>query len=133
MKKVFVNQIMEENGILHGIAALDKTIKEDLPIIYPSKKLQILEKLQATHHPNSVYSFDRYCQFVVYLQYQPILGFSIKLSDYKNNIDAALDEYSILRGKGWLKEDIDKIMTIFQDIKDNPADLAEMITKDPVP
>jgi hypothetical protein len=56
----------------------------------------------------------------------------MKISDFHNDLDLALDEYLALSEKGWNKEDRDKIMKIFQEIKENNTEIAELVVKDPI-
>jgi hypothetical protein len=131
MKPIYVNHIIEQNGITHGIAALDKTVLEDIDLIYTGKMLQVVKQLISTVTAEPFYFFDRFCQFVIYLQYQPVLGLSLKVSDYHNDVNAALDEYNILSANQWQKKDRDKILQLFQEIQKS-NEVAEMIIKDPV-
>ncbi len=75
---------------------------------------------------------DRYCQFIIVVRIEPIAGLSMSLSDYRIDSDMALDEYLILQGKKWDKEDRDKIMKFYQEIQNNNPEIAELITVEPV-
>ncbi|NII25473.1 hypothetical protein HB364_10295 [Pseudoflavitalea sp. X16] len=132
MKKIFINYIHTDNGVDHGIAALNKTVIENMPIVFSPTVENNLKVIISNNPGQSFYSFTRFCQYVMYFQYQPGLGITLKFSDFKNDIDLALDEYSTLGGKQWKKEDRDKIMKIFEDIRNNPTELAEFVIKDPV-
>lgn len=132
MIKVYVNRIIEENGVTHGIIGLDKTVFENLRIIYSPSKREIINTLLTFHKEKDFYLLDRFCQFICYTQHQSFAGLSMKISDYHNDLDSALKEYSILREKDWRKEDTDKIMVLFQEIEKDNKELAEMIIKDPV-
>ena len=131
VQQIPVNEIIEQEGVIHGLVVLDKTAKEVLPIIFTKNQLLgMVGKMQTKNEP--FYTFSRYCQYVVYTQFDPVLAFTIKISDYSNNLDIALDEYSVLKNKGWLQSDRDNIMKVFQNIKDNPNEKAEMVISDPV-
>lgn len=132
VKNLYANQIIIEKGVKHGIAGLDQTVMDNLQILYAPNKVNSLLDI-FTKSPKGAYFFDRYCQFLIFAQFQPGLGYSMKISDFHNDLDLALDEYSALTEKGWNKEDRDKIMKIFQDIKDNNTEIAELVVKDPIP
>lgn len=129
--KIYVNEIIHEGIITHGIVVLKSTIYEDIDIIYKGKIKDFLISM-IKNSKEAFYSFDRFCQYVIYLQFQPILGLSIKISDFKNDTDAALDEYMSLRIKDWLKKDTDIIMKIFQEIKNDKTNTARMVIKDTI-
>ena len=135
MKKIFINSIVEQNGVTHGMAVVDKTIKENFQIVYTEGQIRGLAGyMQQNNGTVPFYSFDRFCQYIIYLQFQPFgVGFSMKITDFKNDIDLALGEYSELKEKGWLQSDRDKIMQIFQEIQKDPESVAEMVLKDPFP
>jgi predicted nucleotidyltransferase len=56
----------------------------------------------------------------------------MKLSDFKDNTDAALEEYQLLRANAWEKKDTDRIMKIFQEIQHDKTNTARMVIKDPI-
>jgi hypothetical protein len=123
-----VDKIYEQDGIFHAASVFDSTVNEDLNIIL--NVFQVIEvvnrmKLQPK---TDFYFLTRASQFVVFFQYQNGLGMSMKFTDYKNNLDTALDEYNILGLTDWETKDKVRIMQIFQDIKDNPMPEAELIT-----
>ena len=128
MKELFVNQIVEQGGITHGIAGEDRLVKKNMYVIYPREKVTKL--LGIFSHPvNPSYFFDRFCQYIIYVQYQPGIGLSMKVSDFKGDIDLALDEYRKLHIKGWSQADLDKIMRLVQDVTKNKNDWAKLIVR----
>ena len=54
----------------------------------------------------------------------------MKISDFHNDVNIALDEYSSLKLIGWSKNDIDKIMQLFQEIEKDKDSTAELVVKD---
>ena len=136
MKEIFVNEIIkEDNGSRTGIIVWDDTIIEAMPVLYDNKVQQgIAHYIKNPPDPGGFHMFSRFCQFIVLFGWQPILGVSIKLSDYDNNIDNALDEYLQLAEKDWAIEDRNDIMKIFEEIReDKSGEKAEMIIKFHVP
>jgi hypothetical protein len=132
MKTLFVTEIVEQNGVSHGIVGQDSLVKKNMYLIYPKS---MVDRLMAifSHQTEASYFFDRFCQYVIYIQYQPGIGLSMKISDYKGNADLALDEYRILQEKGWNQADIEKIMKIFQEIGKNKKDWARIIVQSFIP
>lgn len=132
MKELFVNTITEDhNGIIHGIAASDKNVIKCLHTIYGDKTVVLLVKIKEA--PNEAfYFFDKFCQFIIYFQYFPSLGLSMKFTDLENNYDLALDEYLDLLKMEWKKEDRDKITQLFEEIKKSHLEKATLIIEDPI-
>ena len=131
--EIFINHTEIDGETIHGIAAWDKTVEENLNIILRNDKALEGIKHLIKNSKDPFYTFTRFCQFVVYIQYQPILGLSMVLTDFKNNTDAALEHYQELRDKDWNKSDVDKILSIFQDIQNDKTNIAKLVTKDPIP
>jgi hypothetical protein len=129
--EVFVNRIIKEGNAVHGYTVFDNTVFENLRIIYSGKLLEGITYL-IKNSKDSFYTFDRFCQYIIYLQFQPALGLTLKFSDYKNDTDAALEEYKLLRDNNWRKEDTDKIMKIFQEILEDKNNTARLVIKKPI-
>jgi hypothetical protein len=126
MKELIVNDIVEQDGVTHGIVAWNDHVKRNLYTMYDKdharKIITVLEQ-----SPVSLYDFVRCCQYLVQVQYQPDLGgFSMKISDFKGDVDLALDEYRKLQGKGWRQEDTNKIMKICEEIRKKKDNCATM-------
>lgn len=132
-KSLFVNQIVDDGRYRIGIAALDKTVIENIRLMYGETVGKKMLHLLTTSDPQGAYLLDRFCQLVVFIQYQPALGFTMKMSDFGGNIDFALDEYIELRENEWSSEDRSKIISLFQNIEANPGGLADMVVVDPIP
>ena len=105
---IFVNKVMEENGITKGYAVHEDTIEKDLKILFTNIERATFVIL-AKSYENGFYTFDRFCQFFVYYQYNN-LGWTIIFIDYNNNINAAIKEF-----EGFKEED--KIKEIFNQIE----------------
>lgn len=130
--EIYINHIEKEGETIHGIAAWDKTVEENLSIIFRNDKVLEGIRYLIKNSAQPFYTFTRFCQFIIYIQFQPTLGLSMKLTDFNNNIDSALEYYSDLKNKEWKKEDIDKILTIFQDIQNDRKNIAKMVIKDAI-
>jgi len=130
--QIFINHIEKEGETIHGIAAWNKTVEENLNIIFRNDKALDGIRYLIKTSKDPFYTFARFCQFVVYIQYQPFLGLSMKLTDFKNDTDAALEYYKDLRDKNWNKSDTDKIMEIFEDIKNDKKNIARLVIKDQI-
>ena len=77
---------------------------------------------------DNFFIIERFCQYVGYIQFRTDLGLSMKLSDFKNNMDNVLDEYLELEAKDWELADRMKYIEIVDEIiKDANGDVAEMI------
>ena len=131
MKPIYVNNTYTQDNLFNGVAVFDKTVWKNLKNIYPDHIYQALkQKVNSGEEP--FYSYDKYCQFVIYLQYQPVLGLSLKFIDFDNNIDYALDEYNLLKKTGWTNQEIEKIMKLFTEIKESNTETGEFIIEDQV-
>jgi hypothetical protein len=131
MKEIYVNNIYKQDNILNGVAVRDKTVWKNLKNIYSDTVYKILET-KINHRPEPFYSFDNYFQFVIFIQFEPELGLSMKFIDFDNNTDNALDEYNNLKANGWTKEQIEKIMKLFLEIKESNKEKAVLIIEDDV-
>lgn len=131
--EIFINHIEKEGETIHGIAAWNKTVEENLNIIFRGDKALHDLKFLIKNLKEPFYTFARFCQFVVYIQYQPVLGLTMVLTDFKNDTDAALDYYKQLREKDWNKADVDKILSIFQEIQNDKTNIAKLVMKEPIP
>ena len=128
MQNIYANEIIEQNNITVGIAVLNETVFENLNTIFAPQKLAAI-LTQVKQHPEGAYFFTRFCQYIVFVQVNN-LGWSMKISDFHNDVNIALDEYSSLKLIGWSKNDIDKIMQLFQEIEKDKDSTAELVVKD---
>jgi len=115
-KTLFANLIVDDGRYRIGIVGLDKTVLGNIRIMYGESLGKKMLHLLTTSDPNGGYHIDRFCQLVIFIQYQPSLGFSMKISDFGGNINFALDEYIELQKNEWSIEDTNKIMSLFQNI-----------------
>jgi hypothetical protein len=114
MKNFAVHEIVNEAHVIHGIAATNNVVLYNVALMFGEDKAKYIFTLSEAGE--DFYSVDRYCQYVGFLQYQEGIGFSLKLSDFKSDIDNALDEYLMLEHNGWGKVEMDKYVSIVQQI-----------------
>lgn len=137
MKSVYVNEIVEmSTNVTYGMAVINKTIEEDLQIIFePKIAIAILHMAKDHSHEGGVNLFTKFCQYVVLvcIQIVPVFDGSINFIDCHNDVDAALDEYLSYTKNNWLPQQKAEFMKQFQEIQNNPPkELAQMIIKDAV-
>jgi hypothetical protein len=129
---IFVNDIIDDNGVTHGIAVWNKTVLKNINLIYSGNKLTKILSLIENPPKEGFYFFDKFCQYVVFVHQQPVLGLSMKFTDFQNNDDLALDEYLLLKEKQWQQHDREKIMQLFHDIKTKSHDNGNLIIENQV-
>ena len=96
-KEIYINSTEEINGVLNGLAVLDTTVQRNLLVLFtPGKAAAILKQLMEA---GEGYFIVRFCQYVVYTQLNN-LGLAMRIIDYSNDLDSALDEYNELLGNG---------------------------------
>lgn len=135
MKQIFVNSIHKEEDRINGIAVLNHTVEEDLRIIFDKYMLLAIMKT-AEGNPSGMHTFVTYCQYIVLVQVKvsPNFDGALNFIDCNNSLDSALDLYLLYTKNNWGQEVKAGFMKAFQKIQDNPpAELAEMIIKDPFP
>ena len=126
MKEIYVNAIYEQDNLINAVAVHDTTVLKNLKNIYSDIGYNVLQekiKLQ----PETFYSFDKYCQFVTFIQFIPKFGLSMKFINFENETDKALDEYNVLKANGWTKEQTEKILKIHIEIKETNSETAVLI------
>lgn len=129
--KILVTEIFEDGNVTHGAITQDELCIEMLVKIIGMEKATALILL-AKCTEMDFYSVFRYFQYVCLFMYEKEKGLSLKISDFKNNIDNALEKHTELNGKGWDLETRNKYCAIVQDIIDNPLGSALMSTKTPI-
>ena len=122
-----MNKIIEKDGITSGYVVYDETIDENLEILFTKPQLNAMKSIMTTPKGGAC-SFDRFCQFIVFTRFSH-LGWTMRIIDYHNDVNAALDEYSVLLGKGWGQAHGDKIMSIFQEIEKDKTMIGKMTIK----
>lgn len=111
-----VNKIEEVDGLTTGIVTDNLLVIHNLNLIYGEHKtINILAEIERLNQ--NCYSISRFGDYVGFLNYQLDLGFSLKLTDFDNNFDKALDEYLNLINKDWKKEDTIKYLKIAKEIE----------------
>ena len=149
MKTVYVNQrYLKDKEAVRGFAVLDKTIDEDLKILFNPQLLDSINNLKNTEPTkrDGFHFFTTFCQFVVYFQYSTkkvllnnkphILRSTIEFLYFgtSDNINDAFDYMLKLRNAGWEYESREEILKLAYQIKDaikNPDfEIAELIVKD---
>lgn len=116
MLEFLVNRIVETNNITHGVVTENELVIHNFSLVYGLKKTKgLLFSIQQKNE--NCYLISRFGDYVGYLRYQVDLGFSLKLSDFENNFNNALDEYLELQRKEWKNEDIIKYLQIAKEIE----------------
>ena len=123
---VYVNYIYSEGKIDHGIAATENCIEKNFKKIFTPKDREVLIPMFKEVREN-FYFFNRFCQYVVYTQFQIDIGFTMKFTDYKSDLDTAIDEFKLLQENQWEESDIAKIMKIFDEIQLYKGNTCKMI------
>ncbi|HJV20823.1 MAG TPA: hypothetical protein VJ552_13145 [Sediminibacterium sp.] len=135
MKKIFVNEIIDNGTTVQGLAVLNHTVLTALKDMYERTHLdKIMFLAQQAGQP--IYFFDRYCQYIVFVQISIIgVGFEGALSmiDCKGDYDTALDQYLEYQKNGWDVGDRTKFMQKFEEIINDKSGIqAELVVKDAV-
>jgi hypothetical protein len=115
MKEIKVNQIDIDRGVTHGIIVTPDLIAKALKLIFGEEKMTNILILPRVM-PDGFHLIEKFHQYVVYVEYRPPIGFSIKVSDFGNNINNVLDEFLELEAKNWESEDITKYVRLVDEI-----------------
>lgn len=116
MIEFLVNRIIEVDNITHGLVLENELVVYNFNIIYGENKTNsLLTEIEKQNQ--NCYLISRFGDYVGFLNYQIGLGFSLKLTDFENNFDTALDEYLSLQKKEWKNEDIIKYLKIAKEIE----------------
>ena len=94
----------------------NELVVHNFNLVYGSEMTQKLLMFLERENKNQ-YLINRFGDYVGFLNYQVGLGFSLKLTDFENNFDKALDEYLELQKKSWKEEDIIKYLKIAKEIE----------------
>jgi len=131
MEELYVNDIDQERGYTLGLAALNKTVVENLKTMYNADKMAELGHL-FMNNPDGTYFFDRFRQFIVFLQYSDQQGLTMTISDYNFSVRNAIDEYMQWAESEWKETDIAQITKLFRDMEKDPnkSTMARMVIKD---
>ncbi|MFA5793367.1 MAG: hypothetical protein WC897_05930 [Candidatus Gracilibacteria bacterium] len=136
MNTIFVNEIIDNGETVKGLAVLNHTVLTALKDMYERSHLDKIMFL-AQQAGQSIYFFDRYCQYIVFAQISVIgNGFkgALYLIDCNGNYDAALDQYLEYEKNGWDLNDRTKFMNKFEEIvNDKTGITAQLVIKDAFP
>jgi hypothetical protein len=116
MLEFLVNRIIKEDEITHGITLENELVINNFSLVYGQKKTNGL-LLSIEQQKQNCYLISRFGDYVGYFSFNADLGFSLKLTDFENNFDKALDEYLELQKNNWKDEDILKYLKIADEIK----------------
>lgn len=130
MIEFLVNRIIEVDNITHGLVLENELVVYNFNIIYgENKTISLLTEIEKQNQ--NCYVINRFGDYVGFLNYQIDLGFSLKLTDFENNFDTALDEYLSLQKKEWKNEDIIKYLKIAKEIE-NESQPSKMTISNPL-
>lgn len=130
MIEFLVNRIVDIDNVTHGIAMENELVIHNFNLVYGSEMTQKLLMFLERENKNQ-YLINRFGDYVGFLNYQVGLGFSLKLTDFENNFDKALDEYLELQKKSWKEEDIIKYLKITKEIE-NESQPSKMTISNPL-
>ncbi len=116
MIEFLVNRIIEIDNVTHGMVMENELVIHNFGLVYGLGKANGL-LLSIQQKNENQYLISRFGDYIGYLRYQVDLGFSLKLTDFENNFDTALDEYLSLQKKEWKNEDIIKYLKIAKEIE----------------
>jgi hypothetical protein len=116
MLEFLVNRIIKVDEITHGITLENELVINNFSLVYGQKKTNGL-LLSIEQQKQNCYLISRFGDYVGYFSFNADLGFSLKLTDFENNFDKALDEYLELQKNNWKDEDILKYLKIADEIK----------------
>lgn len=132
-KEVYVNAVIEKDKRTYGVAVLDHTVSHNLTTIFKNDIRSYLEYQMRLNPKKEFYAIDRFCQYVVYFEFRPPYGMSLRLTDLHNDSSLLEDECKELNEVGWPEDDIQNFRDIFQEIQLGNKELAILTIKDPVP
>lgn len=134
MKEIYINDLVEVRGLQVGMVTRQSTIAENIKLLYTQKLwAALVEEGKKGETKDGFQFFDRFCQFILHVKYIPELGWAMGITDYKNDIDLALDHYNYLSQQGWDIKNKEIFMDIFQDIQNDPGLKAIMILRENAP
>jgi hypothetical protein len=150
MKTVYVNQIWgKDHEVARCWIVVPKTIEECLTILFNETQQQLIKALIAderTDKAGGFHFFIRFCQFVVYFNYDATvvdilgephkIGISIELLSFNvsDDVDDVFKYMIKLRNAGWEERCREDITRIGQQIKNEmynaDFEIADMMVKD---
>ena len=127
MTEILVDTLIIEGETTFGISTTEKCINQTVTLILGEKGIEALNKIYKETNDEGFHTFDKFKQFVVCINYYPVLGISLKFINYNNNDDAALDDYLILKDKSWTEFDRNKIMELYLETKNYKGSDAKLV------
>lgn len=131
MIELFVNEIHEGESATHGLVVLNGMVRDNLRKVYDATKYQKVKKLM-NETQGDFFLLDHFCQFVIYTQFSLREGLSMQITDYEGDIDNALDDYQTLTNKEWRKDDLNRIMMLFQETQKYIGEKAILTVRKPI-
>lgn len=129
MKELYANEIYEDSGVTVGIAVRPDDVINNLIIIYGEEGF---DELAVYFQNEPSYLIDRYCQLIFVMEYDPQEGYAMRISDFKNNTDFLGSELETMRQNNWKKSDLDRMLDLFFEIKNETnIERAEIVLKNP--
>ncbi len=116
MIEFLANRIYKEDDVSHAMVLEDELVIFNFNLVYGIQKTASLLKTIKEKNENC-YFISRFGDYVGFFRFQTDLGFSLKLTDFENNFDNALDEYLELKKKEWKNNDILKYLQIAKEIE----------------
>ena len=130
MIEFLVNRIIEVDNITHGVVLENELVVYNFNMVYgKNKTISLLTEIEKQNQ--NCYVISRFEDYIGFLNYQIGLGFSLKLTDFENNFDTALDEYLSLQKKEWKNEDIMKYLKLAKEIE-NESQPSKMTISNPL-
>ena len=130
MEELFVHRIEEDKGIIYGYAADGALTLTNLETVWGIEKARtFIDNVRTTNQ--DCHLITRIYQFVACVNYTTKEKFEMRLYDYNKSIDLALDGYSYFQANGWNTDDLNKLVSIVADIKENKTEDAVMTIIDP--
>ena len=147
MVTVYVNEVLKgDKEVIRGIMVLEKTVQQGLWTMFGTNVRDGINHLVNTNPSKSLYTFTKFCQFVVYYQYNAKqvllhgklirLGSTVELLYFGtcDNINDAFDYQIKLKNAGWEFEQRDEILKLAREIKEElkkpDFEIAELKIKD---
>lgn len=149
MRDVYVNEIWTaDKEVVRGFIVLEKTIIENLKILFSERVQNNIKHLIATEPTKSdgFHFFSRFCQFVIYFQYDTkqvligntltMMGIAIEVMYFgtSDNVNDTFDYMLKLRRSGWGEESrrdiLDIAYKIKKDMYESHFEIAELKIKD---
>jgi hypothetical protein len=125
MEEILVQEITITDSFTVGHITDNELVIKNCYLFFSNQAAKNIEFLMSRN--DSFYIIDKYCQYVIYLQYQKELGGAyMNIIDFKNGTDSMLDYYLFLKEKKWEKKDREKVAKLYKEIIANNKTTAKM-------